>query len=412
MKINLWCFFLLIIIASQQIYSQEENELDFGVGEIYVGTRGLNLNEQVSYKMDAVGSLWGGGPLDFPPSPYILNPTNPSYRNATASRDSIQFFPNTIFSLYNWPYFRMIALDGPLNINSFGYGVYKFYIEQYSAYFYIDYRDNNYFFYNNCPGGNCNDIWVKYERSLDKFYYMPYDGDANNPDDPDWILISNGELLFYYNIQAQQSPGTSSFPNYWQNCLVVIPSEDGNSPRLVWGPIPNFQADGYKIYWSLNTQGGPPEGFGLLAEVGPNTYEYTHKDIAINGNWKAYYKVKAYNSTSESGFTNTVEIGVRGFFKDKGNSYTDTYNEFTLHSNYPNPFNPITKIEFTVTSQSPVEIKVYDPFGREIKTLVNEMKDIGTHEIKFDGSNLPSGIYFLIMKAGSFTDVKKMLLVK
>jgi hypothetical protein len=81
-------------------------------------------------------------------------------------------------------------------------------------------------------------------------------------------------------------------------------------------------------------------------------------------------------------------------------------------ANYPNPFNPITKIKFSLPEDSYVEIKVYDVLGREIETLLSENRKAGYHEITFDASNLPSGVYFYRIKAGKFADVKKMILMK
>lgn len=85
---------------------------------------------------------------------------------------------------------------------------------------------------------------------------------------------------------------------------------------------------------------------------------------------------------------------------------------FRLHQNYPNPFNPITSIEFTVPLNEYVTLKVYDILGKEIAVLVNGNKPTGNYEVKFDGKNLGSGVYFYRLKAGSFSETKKMMLVK
>lgn len=85
---------------------------------------------------------------------------------------------------------------------------------------------------------------------------------------------------------------------------------------------------------------------------------------------------------------------------------------FELQQNYPNPFNPETTIEFKVSNTAPVSIKVYDLIGREVITLVNEVKQPGIYRISFDGENLASGIYFYEMIAGDFSSVKKMNLLK
>jgi len=85
---------------------------------------------------------------------------------------------------------------------------------------------------------------------------------------------------------------------------------------------------------------------------------------------------------------------------------------YTLSQNYPNPFNPSTAIDFTLPVSGSVSLKVYDLLGREIMTLVNEQKAAGTYRATFDASHLPSGTYFYALKAGSFSEVKKMELVK
>ncbi len=85
---------------------------------------------------------------------------------------------------------------------------------------------------------------------------------------------------------------------------------------------------------------------------------------------------------------------------------------FMLSQNYPNPFNPSTKISW----QSPVAgyqtVKVYDVLGNEVAVLVNEFKEAGRFEVQFNASQLPSGIYFYKLIAGSFTETKKMILIK
>jgi subtilisin-like proprotein convertase family protein len=85
---------------------------------------------------------------------------------------------------------------------------------------------------------------------------------------------------------------------------------------------------------------------------------------------------------------------------------------FQLYQNYPNPFNPVTTIKFDIPKSSYVNITLFDMLGREVKKLVNENRTAGTYEIRFDASDLASGTYFYRIDAGSFTDVKKMVLIK
>jgi len=93
---------------------------------------------------------------------------------------------------------------------------------------------------------------------------------------------------------------------------------------------------------------------------------------------------------------------------------------FSLEQNFPNPFNPDTKIKYSIQHSSRVEIKVFDILGTEIETLVNEEKPVGTYELTWNADNLPSGVYFFTLQArgpstGSgrvFVETKKMLLLK
>jgi aminopeptidase N len=86
--------------------------------------------------------------------------------------------------------------------------------------------------------------------------------------------------------------------------------------------------------------------------------------------------------------------------------------KYMLYQNYPNPFNPVSKITFDLPEKSEVTIKVYDVIGRLIKVLLNETKDAGSYSVTFNGTNLPSGVYYYEIKAGNYTAAKKMALIK
>jgi hypothetical protein len=85
---------------------------------------------------------------------------------------------------------------------------------------------------------------------------------------------------------------------------------------------------------------------------------------------------------------------------------------YDLLPNYPNPFNPKTKIKYLVQGSSFVTIRIYDILGREIKLLVNQKLDKGIYFAEFDGSNFASGIYFCKMVAGNFVKVQRLALIK
>ncbi|CAN5536859.1 hypothetical protein BH10BAC5_BH10BAC5_05570 [soil metagenome] len=85
---------------------------------------------------------------------------------------------------------------------------------------------------------------------------------------------------------------------------------------------------------------------------------------------------------------------------------------YELMQNYPNPFNPVTKINYLTNNTGKVLLKIYDEAGKEVSTIVNEVQSPGSYSYIFDGSNLASGIYYYKLQAESFSDVKKMVLVR
>jgi hypothetical protein len=101
-----------------------------------------------------------------------------------------------------------------------------------------------------------------------------------------------------------------------------------------------------------------------------------------------------------------------------GGTYTGIINnseiptEAFLSNNYPNPFNPTTRIEYAIPKNSFVTLKIYDNLGREVSTLVNEIKAAGKYSLDFNAGNLSAGVYFYKITSDNFSDVKKMILVK
>jgi hypothetical protein len=85
---------------------------------------------------------------------------------------------------------------------------------------------------------------------------------------------------------------------------------------------------------------------------------------------------------------------------------------FALMQNYPNPFNPITTISFDLPAKSTVSLKVYDIIGKEVMTLADEEYEAGSYAVQADFTNLASGMYLYRIKSGTFTDVKKMVLMR
>jgi photosystem II stability/assembly factor-like uncharacterized protein len=83
-----------------------------------------------------------------------------------------------------------------------------------------------------------------------------------------------------------------------------------------------------------------------------------------------------------------------------------------LIQNYPNPFNPSTVISFGIPQTATVTLRVFNTFGQEVANLLDEVQSAGYHEVVFDGSGLASGLYFYRLQAGTYTDTKKLMLLK
>jgi hypothetical protein len=114
-----------------------------------------------------------------------------------------------------------------------------------------------------------------------------------------------------------------------------------------------------------------------------------------------------------------AELGIVSSINLSSSGIPDRFN---LEQNYPNPFNPTTNIQFSIASAQSGSasggnrqltiVKVYDVLGREVATLVNEVKEPGTYTVKFDGSNLASGVYFYRLLAGTYVETRKLLLLR
>jgi hypothetical protein len=87
-------------------------------------------------------------------------------------------------------------------------------------------------------------------------------------------------------------------------------------------------------------------------------------------------------------------------------------NMYVLEQNYPNPFNPSTTISFGIENKSNVNLTVINLIGEQVAVVLNEEMESGYHQVQFNATNLPSGVYFYQLKAGNFVETKKMVLLK
>ena len=230
-------------------------------------------------------------------------------------------------------------------------------------------------------------------------------------------------------------------------------------PKLMWvhNKEPDMERDlgeedmykRYRIYRSLapNMNSVPPDAmtfpenvYSLLAEVdlidnGIDTpyyidtvrlYDCSLLDGPPYGTpYPVRYRIQAVDNGTDDNVRYSVlsdfvrDVGLKndgGVPNGKGDNplliNNETPKEFALKQNFPNPFNPATNIQFDLPNDVKVTIKVYDVTGKEVAVLVNEFKKAGSYIVSFNGSQLSSGVYFYKIKAGLFTDIKRMVLVK
>lgn len=145
--------------------------------------------------------------------------------------------------------------------------------------------------------------------------------------------------------------------------------------------------------------------FEYYAEVGPTDSIFV--DSAI-GTVAFYYRLSIIKKDSTELQSYPIMItGVPTAVVER-----NTPSRFELFDNYPNPFNPSTTIDYNLSVSSLVSLKVYDVLGREVKTLVNERQDAGSHSVEFNADSLPSGVYFYRIQAGENTATRKLVLLK
>ncbi len=174
---------------------------------------------------------------------------------------------------------------------------------------------------------------------------------------------------------------------------------DENSISLKWSTATETNNKGFGIQKSKDginfLDAAFVSGFGTTTKT--HNYTYVDKSVFSGAN---YYRLKQIDYTGQYKYSKVIEI---------------TYSlplEFSLSQNFPNPFNPTTTIAYTVPKTSLVTIKVYDILGKEVADLVNRELTAGNYKIQFNENNLTSGIYFYELRAGNFSSIKKMILLK
>jgi len=187
----------------------------------------------------------------------------------------------------------------------------------------------------------------------------------------EYLTLGYSRTLFFGDIEVDSVVSVSetvvTHAGTFNNCIVILETQTDNQGNLIHTDY------SYYAY-----------GMGKVKNVRTFPPTDAHTDLLIS-----------YNVT--------------GLNDEETNQNPDN---FLLSQNYPNPFNPATKISW----QSPVSghqtLKVYDMLGKEVATLVDEYREAGNYGIDFNASSLSSGVYFYTLQAGTYTQSKKMILMK
>lgn len=175
----------------------------------------------------------------------------------------------------------------------------------------------------------------------------------------------------------------------------------GSTVKLSWNTateINNFGFDVERASTSPTpewTKIGFVEGHGTSNS--PKYYSFEDNNLIAR---KYIYRLKQIDSDGQFEYSKEIEVDLNATIK------------YELSQNYPNPFNPTTTIHFSLPTSGSVKLTLYNTNGQEVRSLVNEYKESGTHIINFNASGLSSGVYFYKLAAGTFSTIRKMILVK
>jgi len=181
-------------------------------------------------------------------------------------------------------------------------------------------------------------------------------------------------------------------------------SVKNNSVMLNWSTATEVNNYGFDIERSVISNEVRNLSWEKIGFVNGNgnsnsTKNYEYEDKNINSG-KYLYKLKQIDNDGQYSYSGIVEVDL-GLPK-----------EFVLSQNYPNPFNPTTTIKWQAPVSGFQTLIIYDVLGNEVSTLVNEYREAGSYEVEFSANNFVSGVYYYQLKAGSFTQTRKMAFVK
>lgn len=267
--------------------------------------------------------------------------------------------------------------------------------------------------------------WIEYvrEQSSNSAYATNYSLNYIDYTFTNWT--SEGQSYSSPITAADHATYTAVYsgkPNNGYRSLSFNYSQEGQPVQVMWlkHPLDNSSITHYAIYRKVTTS-GTPTLLNTVSASGASSYTYTDYDYVISSSENKillFYDVRAYYSTNST-YSDPSFEGVYGFYNTNKQPGELAENQISLElpattkiNNYPNPFNPTTTISYQLPENSFVTIKVFDLLGKEVATLVNEIKPAGYYSVNFNGSKLSSGIYIYTLSANGIIYTKKMLLAK
>lgn len=164
--------------------------------------------------------------------------------------------------------------------------------------------------------------------------------------------------------------------------------------------------DDYNVYWTENRTNGAVKQVSKNGGAVITIENNINQPVCITSDIQYVYWIER-NSGSNGNLKRANKI-----ITTVNTLSSESPVTFTLQQNFPNPFNPTTKIKFDLPKLSYVRITIYDALGREVEALVEEKLKTGSYETTFNGSKYSSGIYYYKISAGNYSEAKKMLLIK
>ncbi|MFA5012181.1 MAG: T9SS type A sorting domain-containing protein [Ignavibacteria bacterium] len=232
--------------------------------------------------------------------------------------------------------------------------------------------------------------------------------------------IDNGSIICIFN-QSGTTEGvkyfrTTNYGNFntifqsviWTASGGVSPPDimgvrEANTHRIgffFWGATDSLK------YISVNSSGGFTTNSAKMNGIALTTGAYSPavglRFVSNDSCFALYSASGPVNMWAATGCSGTITNIVN----------TEAPIEFRLSQNYPNPFNPVTKISYALPKSGLVNLKVFDILGKEIATLVNEVKNAGNYTVDFSGTGLTSGVYFYKLESNGLSDIKRMMLIK